>query len=65
MDDFINSLKGYKTYVVLGLAALTWLLAATGVIENSLADTAYGILTVAGGSTMVAKINRLAGKANK
>ena len=57
--DTLVQLQGYKTYIVLVLAALIWLAEVFGFLPPDLAISAYQILVVLGGATVAAKINRL------
>lgn len=52
-------LKGKKTYIVLGLAAVVWFCQAAGILQAGIADQIIEILLALGGVTLAAKINRL------
>lgn len=53
-------LQGKKTYIVAGVAAIVFFLAAVGVIPQEVANMIYTILGITGVVTVAAKINRKA-----
>ena len=59
MNELIKKLKGLKTYLILGIAALVWFGQSIGTVDSELAIQAYKILAILGGATFSAKINRL------
>ena len=60
MNDLKVLLQGKKTYVVLAMAAVVWVLAGADIITLDAASQAYSVLALLGGTTVAAKINRLA-----
>jgi hypothetical protein len=55
----MNWLKGKKTYFVLGIGAIAWLLETIGIVPAGSLSQITPVLMMAGGSTVAAKINRL------
>ena len=55
----MDALKGYKTYLVIGLAAILWAAAGMGFVPEGMATQGYQVLGMLGGVTVAAKINRL------
>jgi hypothetical protein len=58
MEDFAKMLQGKKTYLVLGVSAIIWLLESIGILPVGSMNSMIEPLGIAGGATMVAKMNR-------
>ncbi len=60
MKTAMDWLKGKKTYFVLGFAAVVWFLESAMIIPIGSLDTVMPGLVIAGGTTVAAKMQRLA-----